>query len=164
MAGETVPVVGDPERPLTMKNSGEGSAMIGTAEQDAFISSQKWAVVTTLRKDGSPSNSVVFYARDGDEILLSTTRDRVKARTIARDARVAVTVLDEGAPYRFATIEGTARISTENLVADHVLINRAMRNDPTWEAPEGMATRLEEDKRVIVRVTPQRVSGAVNRS
>lgn len=40
--------------------------MIGTAEQDAFINKNKWAVVTTLRKDGSPTSSVIFYAREGD--------------------------------------------------------------------------------------------------
>ena len=75
--------------------------MIGTAEQDALVRELRWAVVTTLRKDGTPSNSVIFYAVDGDEIIFSTTKDRVKAKTLKRDPRIAVTALDEGAPHRF---------------------------------------------------------------
>jgi len=51
--------------------------MIGTAEQDAFINKNKWGVVTTLRADGTPSNSVIFYARDGDDLVFSTTKSRV---------------------------------------------------------------------------------------
>ena len=40
--------------------------MIGTAEQDAFIREHLYSVVTTLRRDGSPSNSVIFTVADGD--------------------------------------------------------------------------------------------------
>lgn len=137
--------------------------MIGTPDQDAFISSQRWAVVTTLRGDGSPSNSVIFFARDGDTLLFSTTSDRLKAKTLAADPRIAITVLDEGAPFRFATVEGRATIERENLVENHVFINRAMRNDPAWQAPEGMLERLQGEGRVVVRVHPERVSGVVNR-
>ena len=137
--------------------------MIGTAEQDAFIRSQKWAVVTSLRKDGSPSNSVIFFALDGDDILFSTTSDRVKGRTLKRDRRCAVTVLDEGAPYRFATVEGPAAIESEDIVAGHIIVNRAMRAQPDWAPPEGYDALLRDQKRVIVRVKAQRVSGVVNR-
>ena len=137
--------------------------MLGNADQDKFISSQRWGVVTTLRRDGSPANSVIFYARVGDELLFSTTMDRIKAKTIAHDARVALTVLDEGAPFRYVTVEGKATLHRDNLLADHVLINRAMRAEPTWEAPAGMLERLEKEQRVVARVTAERVSGVVNR-
>lgn len=137
--------------------------MLGTPDQDRFISSQKWGVVTTLRKDGSPASSVIFFARDGDELLFSTTKDRLKGRTLARDARIALTVLDEGAPYRFVTVEGTATLHDEDLVAGHTIINRAMRGDPAWQAPEGMLERLQKEQRVVVRVRAERVSGVVNR-
>ena len=137
--------------------------MLGTPDQDKFITSQKWGVVTTLRRDGSPTNSVIFYARVGDEILFSTTTDRLKGKTIAHDSRVAVTVLDEGAPFRYVTVEGMATLHQDDLVADHVLINRAMRGDPNWESPAGMLERLEKEQRVVVRVKAERVSGVVNR-
>ncbi len=137
--------------------------MIGNEEQDAFVRSMKWCVVTTLRKDGSPATSVLFYAVDGDELLLSTTKNRLKARTLSRDPRIVVTVLDEGAPYRYVSVEGTARLEEDNLVAAHTLINRAMRSAPDWTPPEGFEARLKGEGRVVIRVTPKRVSGVVRR-
>ena len=86
--------------------------MIGKPEHDAFVRAMKWCVVTSLRKDGSPTNSVVFYALDRDDIIFSTTADRLKAKTLKRDARAAVTILDEGALYRFVTVEGPATVET----------------------------------------------------
>ena len=68
--------------------------MIGTPEQDAFVNKQKWAVVTTLRADGSPTNSIIFFARDGDTLIFSTTADRLKTKTLKRDNRIAICVLD----------------------------------------------------------------------
>ncbi len=137
--------------------------MLGTPEQDAFINSQKWATVTTLRADGSPTNSVIFYAREGDTLFFSTTADRLKAKTLRRDPRIAICVLDEGAPYRFVNVEGTATIEADDVVPGHLAINRVMRGDPNWQPPEGFAERLKNDGRVIVSVAATRVSGVVNR-
>ena len=136
--------------------------MIGTPEQDAFITSMKWASVTSLRKDGSPTSSIVFYARDGDTLFFSTTLDRLKAKTILRDPRVAFTILDEGAPYRFVTVEGTAKIERDDIVPGHIAVNRVMRGSD-FTPPEGFEDRLRKDGRVIIRVTASRVSGVVNR-
>lgn len=137
--------------------------MIGGAEHDAFVRSMKWCTVTTLRRDGSPATSVLFYAVDGDELLLSTTKDRLKAKTLRRDPRIVVTVLDEGAPYRYVSVEGTARLEDDDLVAAHTLINRAMRGAPDWTPPEGFEERLRGEGRVVIRVTPARVGGVVRR-
>jgi PPOX class probable F420-dependent enzyme len=112
--------------------------MIGTPEQDAFIDKNRWAVVTTLRKDGSPASSVIFYARQGDELLFSTTESRLKAKTLRRDPRIGVTVLDDGAPYGYVSVEGTGAVEDEDVVAGHIEINRAMRRDPAWEPPGGV--------------------------
>lgn len=137
--------------------------MIGKPEHDAFVRAMKWCVVTSLRKDGSPTNSVVFYALDGDDIIFSTTADRLKAKTLKRDARAAVTILDEGAPYRFVTVEGPALVESEDIVSGHIAINRVMRSAPDWQPPEGYLDLLQTQKRVIVRVRAERVSGVVNR-
>ena len=137
--------------------------MIGKPEQDAFVRAMKWASITSLRKDGSPTTSVVFYALDGDDILFSTTADRLKAKTLKRDPRAAVTVLDEGAPYRFVSIEGPATVEDQDIIPGHIAINRAMRAAPDWQPPDGYAETLRQQGRVIIRISPQRVSGVVNR-
>ena len=136
--------------------------MIGTPEQDAFITENRWAVVTSMRADGTPTNSVIFYAREGDELIFSTTNDRLKAKTIRKNPRVALTVLDEGAPFRFVTVEGKATIQSEDIVPGHVAVNKAMRRQD-FTPPEGYEAGLKSAGRVIIRLTAMRVSGVTNR-
>jgi len=136
--------------------------MIGTEAQDAFINKNKWAVVTTLRKDGSPSSSVIFYARDGDALLFSTTANRLKGKSVRNDPRINICVVDEGAPFGYVTVEGSATIETDDIVPGHILINKAMRGTD-FTPPEGFLERLKGEGRVIIRLTADRVSGVTNR-
>ncbi len=136
--------------------------MIGNEAQDAFINKHKWGVVTTLRRDGSPTSSVIFYVRDGDDLLFSTTKDRLKAKTVANDPRIAVAVLDEGAPFGYVTVEGAATIEEDDLAAKHTVLNKAMRGGD-FSPPEGFEEQLRKDGRVIIRVTAERVHGVTNR-
>ena len=137
--------------------------VIGTEEQDAFIREHSFAIVTTLRKDGSPTNSAVFVMLDGDDITFSTTEDRLKTRTIENDSRVAVTLADGAEPYRYLTVEGSGSIQRDNIVPAHIELNRMMRGDATWEPPENFEEMLKKQGRLIVRVKSQRVSGILNR-
>ncbi len=137
--------------------------MIGNAQQDEFVRRNRWAVVTTLRADGSPTSSVIFYAVRGDELFFSTTKDRLKARTLRRDPRIVLTALDEGPPFGYVSVEGTGRVQEEDVVDLHVELNRAFRRNPEWQPPEGFGERLAREQRVIVWVTPRRVSGVTNR-
>jgi hypothetical protein len=57
--------------------------------------------VVTCPRRRHTKQPVVFYAREGDTIFFSTTADRLKAR-VRKDPRIPITVLDEGAPFRFA--------------------------------------------------------------
>ena len=136
--------------------------MIGTAEQDAFINANRWAVVTSIRRDGTPTNSVIFYAREGDELIFSTTETRLKAKTIRRNPNIAITILDEGAPFRFVTVEGKATIQAEDIVPGHVAVNKAMRRED-FTPPEGFEAGLKAAGRVLIRLKATRVSGVTNR-
>jgi PPOX class probable F420-dependent enzyme len=140
--------------------------VIGTPEQDAFINTNKWAVVTVLRKDCSPASSVVFYAREGDVLFFSTTAPRLKARALERDPRIVLTALEEGSPYGYVSVEGTATIHSPERGDDtlpwHAAILKTMLG-PAAEPTEEYVQRLRKERRVIVRVTPQRVSGVPDR-
>jgi PPOX class probable F420-dependent enzyme len=137
--------------------------MIGTAEEDDFINRNRWAVVTSLREDGSPTNSVIFYAREGDELFFSTTLSRLKAKTLLRDPRIALTVLDEGAPFGYVTVEGQAVVQQDGIVPGHIAINKAMRRSDEFTLPENYEADLVAAGRVLIRVTPERVHGVTNR-
>ena len=87
--------------------------MIGTEAFDRFVSENRWAVITTVRKSGQPSSSVVAYAREGDTVVVSTTAPTLKVRTLERNPQVTITVFNDAAPFNFVTVEGRADIERE---------------------------------------------------
>ena len=72
-----------------------------------FLDAPRPADLATLNPDGSPQLSVIWYARRGDEVVVNTTVQRVKAKNMERDARVALLV---GDPQRYVRLDGDARI------------------------------------------------------
>ena len=127
---------------------------------DEFISQHRWAVLTTLRKGGDPVSSVVAYARDGDELLVSTPGMTFKRRSAAADERVNLCVITNAEPFNFVAIEGNAVVSKDNLVADtkRVFANIA---DTGYSEPEDLEGWLESQDRVIIRIKAKRVHGVI---
>lgn len=134
--------------------------MIGTESFDRFVSENRWAVVTTLRASGQPSSSIVAYARDGDALVVSTTAPTLKVRTLERDPRVTVTVFNDAAPFNFVAIEGRAEIERERLEAATHLVFENIKGSGFTE-PEDLPAWLEAQRRVILRIRPERVSGVI---
>ena len=134
--------------------------MLGTPELDKFISEQRWAVVTTLRGSGQPSSSVVAYAREADELVISTPGKTFKVRTLEQDPRVSVCVFDEAQHPSFVTLEGTVEIQREDVkdATQKVFENLA----PTgFRPPDNLDAWLRDQERVILRMRSQRVSGVL---
>lgn len=74
----------------------------------AFLDTPRSADLATVNANGSPQLSVIWYERRGDEIVVNTTTERVKARNIDRDARVSLLV---GDPQRYVRLDGVARVA-----------------------------------------------------
>ena len=69
------------------------------------------AMLATTRKDGRPHLAPVWYALDGDVIVLTTGADTIKGRTLRRDGRASLCVQDDQPPFSFVTVSGTAELS-----------------------------------------------------
>ena len=78
-------------------------------------------VLATDAADGRPRQSLVYFARDGDELLISTLTDRHKARDVRRTGWASLCVIGHEPPYPSATFSGSAEIRTER----HRAIDRA---------------------------------------
>jgi PPOX class probable F420-dependent enzyme len=135
--------------------------MIGNDPKlDQFITDNRWAVVTTLRKSGMPSSTWVAYARDGDTLVISTPGYTVKRKTLDRDPRVAVCCTNENAPFNFVTVEGKATVEKDNLVAMTKLVFQAIKGSG-YDEPEDLQGWLDSQQRVILRIHPEKVYGVI---
>ncbi|MFJ4366933.1 PPOX class F420-dependent oxidoreductase [Streptomyces chartreusis] len=83
-------------------------------EWRAFVShGTRTAKLSTVRADGSPHVTPIWFVLDGDELVFNTGSSSVKGRNLVRDGRVALCVDDDRPPYSFVVIQGRARVSED---------------------------------------------------
>src|SRR5437588_4248445 len=80
----------------------------------AFLDDTRFAVTATINRDGTPQQSIVWYERQGDEIMMNTKRGRLKERNLRRDPRLSFCVEDE---YSYLTILGSVRLIDDQAIA-----------------------------------------------
>ena len=85
-----------------------------TEEQQRFLDNPYYAVVTTIRPDGTPHNTVVWVEQAAGEVSFNTATGRAKARHLERNPAVALTVVDPNDAYRWLSVSGTAEVTRED--------------------------------------------------
>lgn len=56
--------------------------------------------LSTVRPDGAPQSSVMWFTWDGDRVRITHTKTRQKFRNLQHEPRVAFSVADPDNPYR----------------------------------------------------------------
>jgi PPOX class probable F420-dependent enzyme len=72
----------------------------------ALVDGANPAHVATLMRDGSPNSVPVWIGREGDRVAFLSSPASVKARNIARDPRVSISITDAAQPFSMAQIRG----------------------------------------------------------
>ena len=72
----------------------------------ALLSRANFAHLSTLMPDGSPNNTPVWIGVLGDQIVLCTGENSLKARNLRRDPRLALSVVDFQNPYEEVQVRG----------------------------------------------------------
>ena len=124
-----------------------------------FVDTHPVGVVATHAPDGRPRQSLVYFARDEDRLLISTLTDRHKAQDVRRSGWASLCVMGHEPPYPSATFSGPAEILTENIGAPTAeIMRRIARAD---SPPEPLSDHaLAEMGRVIMAITVHRVTAA----
>ena len=127
-----------------------------TPGQDAYLREHQLAVLATGRRDGSPQLSTIMYDYDGNDVAISVTSDSAKWVNALRQPRVALLVNDGLQQLiLYGAAEGVSA-GPERLELTKRIRRRAMGREPS-EDDATLAAQLDETKRVILRVTPDKV-------
>lgn len=124
------------------------------AEIDEFLDERHTLVIATLRGDGTPHLTTVWYRWDGEAFWIATNRDRVKYRHLMRDPRVSVLI---DAPARETSVAATGRAEV------------AARDDDAYDGALAIVRRYVDDPvtylaeragepRALIRVKPERMT------
>ena len=129
-----------------------------SAPAQALLGSDAVAHVWTSNPDGSPQVSVVWVLTSGDEIVFGTSGRSVKARNLAHDPRIILSIEDternERGFQRHLVVRGTARVEPG---PDPALMDRLARKY-LGLSRRPLALRDAPDC-VVVRIDIDRISG-----
>ena len=92
-----------------MGGHGAGRTMSARLDPEAMrlLDAPSFAHLSTLMSDGAPKVEPVWVMRDGAQVLVTTDAKSIKAVNVARDARVALSVVAADDPYEQLLIRGT---------------------------------------------------------
>lgn len=79
---------------------------------EEFLRGPHVAALATVRPNGRPHVTPVWYEFDGRDFVISTFRDSQKARNIDRKGFAALSIHTAGAPFQHVVAEGTARVGS----------------------------------------------------
>jgi PPOX class probable F420-dependent enzyme len=122
-------------------------------EAKHLFENKDFAHVATLNADGSPQNSAVWIGLDGDLVTFNTAEGRLKTKNVARDGRVAISVVNQENPYENLIIQGkVVELAHDGADADiDALAKRYLDAD-------SYPFRQDGEVRVIVKIEPEKVN------
>jgi PPOX class probable F420-dependent enzyme len=100
--------------PLAMTRAADAPAAAGTGDpvpavppgHADLLARPLFARVATVRPDGAPHNSVMWFAWDGTCLKLAHSRRGQKFRNVSADPRISVSLADPDNPYRSLEVRG----------------------------------------------------------
>ncbi|MET9911420.1 PPOX class F420-dependent oxidoreductase [Streptomyces sp. NPDC006476] len=126
-------------------------------EWRAFVSDgTRTAKLSTVRADGSPHVTPIWFVLDGDDLVFNTAKTSVKGRNLARDGRAALCVDADRPPYDFVVLQGRAHIS-EDLEQVRYWATRIGARYMGEDRAEEFGTRNGVPGELLVRVTIDKV-------
>jgi PPOX class probable F420-dependent enzyme len=127
-----------------------------TDEQREFLKNNRLVIVGIGRKAGAPQMSPVYYAMDGDDIIISTTASRFKAKAIRRTPDVSLCVMAEQPPFPYLLVYGNGTIEEQGAADAMMKIGERMTGNPVPEAARpAVEKRAKDEGRVVLRVRPE---------
>jgi PPOX class probable F420-dependent enzyme len=133
-----------------------------------FIRSRHQGVLVTMRRDGRPQMSNIAYRVGADGVIrISVTADRAKTKNLARDPRASLYVSRDDF-WAYAVIDGRAELSPvaarpdDSTVDELVDLYRSLQGEhPDWDE---YRTAMVSDRRLVVRMRPERAYGMLPQS
>jgi PPOX class probable F420-dependent enzyme len=118
------------------------------ADVRALFEGANFAHIATVLPDGGPHTVPIWVELEGDRIAFFTQEGSRKARNIARDPRVALSIADFDNPYRYATVRGRVVDRVDGEAALEVMDRMSVRTrasrsrtasrvSPTSSSPSG---------------------------
>ena len=128
---------------------------LSETEIDSQLAKPHVAHLVSIRPDGRPHVAPVWYLRDGGRVWVMTGSGTAKARNIANNPAVSLSVAAAGRPYWYIVLEGKASLTTDNLGS--IVQDICTRYDGQVRGAEFARELLTDEDMVLLDVRINRV-------
>jgi PPOX class probable F420-dependent enzyme len=115
-----------------------------------LLESTALAHVAAVGPGGEPQVNPVWFGWDGANLRFSQTTGRQKYRNLAREPRIALSIVDPSNPYRYLEIRG--RVVTVEPDPELDFINSMAKK---YLGQDRYPWHQPNDERVVIVVTPE---------
>lgn len=119
---------------------------------DRFLRNRPTTTLGTIRRDGSPQASVVWYLWDGGEFAISTIHSTAKWQNLKRDPRCSLCI-EEPESGQMVVAYGTAELRDDDVRERTREIVDKYYDDPA-DTDAHMDRIFATDDRVLISVVP----------
>jgi PPOX class probable F420-dependent enzyme len=127
-----------------------------------FAAMSRNALLTTLRSDGRPQQSVIFYVADENRFTISLTATRAKTKNLQRDPRATLFIWSDNV-FQWVSLDGTVELSpvaqspsdeVVDLLVEHYRLGNG--EHPDWDR---FRTAMVNDERLLATFTATSATG-----
>ena len=138
---------------LTLGLTGAVWAQEDKRTVESFLAESRNATLATIRANGTPQLTPVWFVWDGEQFIITMTTERAKYKNLVRDARMSLCI-DDVTGFGYVTAEGEAEIREQDIWADTRKILVKYRGE---EGGAEYLERLKKEPRVLVVMKPTRM-------
>ena len=124
-------------------------------EIDSQLAKPHVAHLVSVRPDGRPHVAPVWYEREDGRVWVMTGSGTAKARNIANNPAVSLSIAAPGRPYWYIVLEGKASITTDNL--ESIVPKICTRYDGQVRGAEFARELLTDEDMVLIDIRIDRV-------
>lgn len=150
-------------RDLPFKAIG-GQPAFDADELERFVAEPRIAVLAYAKRDGTPCQVPIWYEYEDGAFLMVTSATSPKAKALARDPRVSLTIQDEMPPYRAVIADGRVTMQSTPVKGsmNSRLATRYFGKIGGREYERMTAEEYTKSGLVLITMSPQRVRGFDN--
>lgn len=121
---------------------------------ESFLDEKRYAVLATINPDGSIHQTVMWYVRDGDTIVMNTKKGRRKPLNLERDNRASLCIEDG---ERYLTVSGRIEIDEDPERGQAGMRAMTERYEGPERAEELMRDEYSKQHRIVLTLIPEQV-------
>jgi PPOX class probable F420-dependent enzyme len=131
-----------------------GASTLSKEDVSKLFEGRNLAFISTLSKDGSPHITPVWADIENDIIMINTSEAAAKNKHIARDPRVAISIVEQYNPYNMVSIKGKVIEQTTEGAEEHL-----KKLAKKYLGVGKYYYRRPRHKRVILKIRPEKIMG-----